>query len=569
MQDRQSDDNKKEQVVLTVFFGHTAHKVTETEPEIKADKVAEISGFNKMFQSIEDKEYAIAFNGAYTRNRLTGLIAGVGIEGQVRQVEKIVDDLVRQGKKVTVNCYGESRGGVAAFLTAKKLSRYSEKKVTTNLAVYDPVPGNTLMGRFLDFFNLTLTNQTLDLSGCHNLKNVLGIYNTGIMPFQTAILPIYPTGCKVKNEVVVSEHIQHSLWNGTHYKLKPIFKKMTDFLSKHGTRLKDGAIEYLTQNNALMKDETRWNSIRLHSILDKEILLEKEFPNDSKNDRGKIEQNSSAFETIILPFLLTSLKWLMLGAAIATLCYFTGGLAALPILGKLGALAIPAVLPVTTLIGRALSPVFNVIAQGISRVGYYLFQQDDPGIRNSALKNSNLGTAKSFLEKIQPYVIFGLRALAFGVAVAGVLYLTGGLAAIPIIGGLAAKGGAIMAAGSMIGAISGAVYAFTTKLFEWCNPSDKSLQDPPSISPTENSNSVITSGLGINPIDPGTTKSLASLNEPDSPTSSQSKSFGAGSKAIVSRSPLYYDEADYLDDANLGSSAGSTSDLLRPSSSLP
>ncbi len=474
--------NEKPEVVLTVFFGNTAHQVNTGARKPTKDGLRKVYGSDVIFKGIQDdkNQYAIAFDGAYIRNKVTGGLFGVGLDGQLRHVEKIVEKLVKEGKKVIVNCYGESRGGVAAFLAAKNLSRYSDTQVETNLAVLDPVPGNSLMGRFLDFFNLSLTNQTLDLSTCDNLKNVLAIYNTGNAPFHTAISPIYPKKCKVREEVAVGNHVLFSDWDtyAGDLKVEPIFEGIKDFLQKCKTGFKEKSIQ-IRKNSLFRNLSSKRPYIPLHSLKDEEIALTK-LPRDDEYDKGEIKPNNSIFETIIFPSLLTALKWIMLGAAIGALLYFTGGLAAIPFIGNIGALAIPLILPITTLIGRVLSPLFNAIASGISRVGYYLFQQDDPGVRNNTL--NKLSIEKSFFEKIQPYVHFTLRALAFGVTVAGILYLTGGLAAIPLLGALA-KGLSIVATGSAIGGIGASIYAFAKNIFKLCRPSNKvAPQEPVSIS---------------------------------------------------------------------------------------
>jgi hypothetical protein len=104
--------------------------------------------------------------------------------------EKVIDRIMQEinaGHQITLNVYGHSRGGIAALLLAKQLGRVDKEKLAINLALLDPVPGNSIIISSIDPFKISLANKTMDLSDCKPLRKVLGPY---IHASRSLLLPV-------------------------------------------------------------------------------------------------------------------------------------------------------------------------------------------------------------------------------------------------------------------------------------------------------------------------------------------------------------------------------------------
>jgi hypothetical protein len=95
--------------------------------------------------SFSGNEYKMGFDGCGVTNGLSGTLFGTGLEEQCKEVVKYVHSLLKDGKKVILNCYGHSRGGIAALMLAKMLGGFAKDLVEVNLALLDPVPGNLIL----------------------------------------------------------------------------------------------------------------------------------------------------------------------------------------------------------------------------------------------------------------------------------------------------------------------------------------------------------------------------------------------------------------------------------------
>lgn len=124
---------------------------------------------------------------------------------QVEQVAKEINQKIKS-RNINLNIYGYSRGGIGAFLLCKKLKLISPEKLTINVVVIDPVPGNFISTVQADFWfggYTTLTAGVSDLSDCHNVQTMLLLYMNepkphiiSILEDQNAFAPLLPSYSK-------------------------------------------------------------------------------------------------------------------------------------------------------------------------------------------------------------------------------------------------------------------------------------------------------------------------------------------------------------------------------------
>ncbi len=193
-------------VVLSVYFCGTDHKINSDYTTDSRPLAAFLHTIN--LEQMEN-QYKMGFDGCGITHGLRGLLFGAGLEEQCIKVEEKINELLRTGKKVVVNCYGHSRGGIACLMLAKRLGGYPQDLVEMNLAMLDPVPGNAILTTQLDPFNFSLANQVIDLSECQNLNKVLCLYPYEALPsykFHTPILPCYPSHTVIEQDVILGKH---------------------------------------------------------------------------------------------------------------------------------------------------------------------------------------------------------------------------------------------------------------------------------------------------------------------------------------------------------------------------
>jgi|GEM_PF-4713636 len=228
-------DKSDNDFVLTVYFGGAG--------QVIKDQVG-LGGFLLAHTVQTDNHQVLGFSGTFITHGILGLLFGIGLKSQVKQVKKRVLSLVAQGRKVVVNCYGHSRGAIAALLLAKELGSFDEQIVEINLALMDAVPGNFLVTSRIDFLNVTFTKQAMDLSKCHNLKRVLSLY-THLPSAGFAHSPLfskYPKKAFVEEDVITEDH-SHAQAQYLHEKTVYFFNRASlltfvrikNFLSQCGT----------------------------------------------------------------------------------------------------------------------------------------------------------------------------------------------------------------------------------------------------------------------------------------------------------------------------------------------
>ncbi|CAK9087974.1 Serine/threonine/tyrosine-interacting protein B [Durusdinium trenchii] len=158
----------------------------------------------------------MAFDGCGVTDGFCGTICAKGLRRQCRMVRRQVDSLLAELKnntaeqsKLRVNAVGLSRGGIACSYLAQEMADIPASSCELSLLLFDPVPGDLLTVAQLDFFRLTNTSASGDMSNCACLSRVLALYPYEPLPAILCHAPIlcrYPPHCMVEEEVTLGCH---------------------------------------------------------------------------------------------------------------------------------------------------------------------------------------------------------------------------------------------------------------------------------------------------------------------------------------------------------------------------
>ena len=190
-------------ITLSVFFNGTSH--AHTTEEGWAPLAVALS--KQITQT--DQQQIKQFDGVGITHGLSGTLFGTGIDQHCEEVIQKIEELINAGHTVTLNAYGHSRGGISALMLAKQLSNISPDKLTINLALHDPVPGNLITTGLVDPFHISLTQKTMDLRACKPLQKVLTLYPHEPLPWFICHAPLfvqYPKETEVQTEVIPGCH---------------------------------------------------------------------------------------------------------------------------------------------------------------------------------------------------------------------------------------------------------------------------------------------------------------------------------------------------------------------------
>lgn len=338
-----------------------------------------------------ESQIKMGFNGCGVDYGFNGTIFGSGLDEQCeRVIERIVQE-INAGHQITLNVYGHSRGGIAALLLAKQLGNIDKEKLTINLALLDPVPGNLITTSSIDPFKISLANKTMDLSDCKPLKKVLALYPHIPLPAIACHAPLlvsYPQETEVEEEVVNGCHAEAE--QSFSFSSQLVTLRVEEFLVQNGTALetdrnykdtKKMKQTYLScyQNGLAQKelaDVKQAFSRKAHSA--RGMVITTTPGTKYLNSRHKALTGDSSQEPVSLsiqpekgffswfkrfftnhPLISQAIKWTLIALSIANLLYFTRSLAAIPLLApivvKLGALSLLAFAPI---IGGALATLW-------------------------------------------------------------------------------------------------------------------------------------------------------------------------------------------------------------------
>lgn len=318
--------------ILSVYFSGTAFSV---------NSLMYTAGL--LYLSSTDK-HKIGFDGCGITDGMNGMLFGTGLEEQCETVVQEVHRLLNNNDKVTINCYGHSRGGIAALMLAKKLGGFAKDQVEMNLAVLDPVPGNLIFSANTDLFRLTLANQVMDLSECHNLNRVLAIYPYEPLPdlaFHAPIIPLYPKHTILEEDIIPGCHAgAEKSDGGLPYEIART--RVIEFMQNCGssfnfsrynlgeiaesTRTKK-YLDLLEQSQNLINDSSR----SCHSYRTKKIVVRKPYNESSwfLNDHHRklktndfilddIEKNPFLIDVALLSNLVADIQKSMSSESLAT-----------------------------------------------------------------------------------------------------------------------------------------------------------------------------------------------------------------------------------------------------------
>lgn len=242
-------DHGGQMATLTVFFEGTANPIGDmvTQIGLFADltNAVDLRSASLDYQS-ENHQFKIAFDGCGVSNGVLGTIFATGLTDQCNAVCAHVRKLISPSQlsspylKVTVNIIGLSRGGVAAIYLGRMLGHYDPMFVSTNLMLFDPVPGNLITSsRFLDIFGVNTANSSMDLSRCKNINRVLALYPyvpLNDFDFHAPVFPRYPETAVVEEDAVLGCH-QGALFYNKRRECILSFVRIKKWLTDCGTVL--------------------------------------------------------------------------------------------------------------------------------------------------------------------------------------------------------------------------------------------------------------------------------------------------------------------------------------------
>lgn len=246
--------------------------------------------------------YSICVNGCGIETqdiRDLGAIFTFHLEKQVLKIAKQVKDMVNDSEdKVVLNVYGFSRGGAAAFLLCQKLKHISAEYLTINVASFEPVPGNFILGVYGDLLfgtNSTLSAAVADLTECKNIANMLVLFTNKPLPdiaCHAPILPALPVSCETEVDVTPGCHKSAVSFYKEENSIQPsnnesaiVFHRIVEFMQKCGTTFNFDQL--LLDPNLIYSSESEQGSVEVdkHRLLSlyEELTRKTAFLNDGQN----------------------------------------------------------------------------------------------------------------------------------------------------------------------------------------------------------------------------------------------------------------------------------------------
>ena len=336
-----------------------------------------------------EQHIKMGFDGCGVLYPFRGTIFGSGLDEQSDEAIQRILNEIEAGNKVTLNVYGHSRGAIGALLLAQQLGSVDPDKLSINLALLDPVPGNLITTSTLDPLNISLANKTMDLTGCKPLKKVLALYPHVPLPataFHAPLFITYPQGIELEEDAMAGCHAQaENLLDPASQMTK---LRIEEFLAQNGTKF-DSSVDYTnserlkelyileyetalknlqTAGTSFTRDTHSAKGVYINTKVDAPYFNEhhKLLAGGAKNARVAltIEQSYgpvSLFKriTTAYPIAWQILKWTFLSLSLASLLFFTGGLAAIPaiaaVVAQLGILSSVAAAPI---VGGALATLW-------------------------------------------------------------------------------------------------------------------------------------------------------------------------------------------------------------------
>ncbi|MBA2710319.1 MAG: hypothetical protein H0U57_07000 [Tatlockia sp.] len=229
----------------------------------------------------------------------------------------------------------------------------------------DPVPGNLISPSTLDPFKTTLANKTMDLRSCRPLKRVLALYPyepLDDLAFHAPLFASYPPHVNVKEEVLPGCHAEAETVSTNAGRINEF--RIKEFFAKNGTVFV-GCEKFINEDEDLKKNLLKFYQWAFettkfrgpitrdgHSAkgLKIEVTPEGEYFNEDHRRRagGEVEAKVAAeinlsnhFFAIIKrkiadnPIAWQIFKWTLIGLAISSLLFVSGGFGVVPVFSVL------------------------------------------------------------------------------------------------------------------------------------------------------------------------------------------------------------------------------------------
>jgi len=175
-----------------------------------------------------------------------------GIKEEAEFVCVRIEALLAKGFRVVCNAVGQSRGGVACILLAQAIAEISRPDdVQLNILLFDPVPGPKWDP--VNFKNVKAMTE------CSSLKRALALYPYEDLAMHTAILPVYPDGCEVEEDVVLGCHAGALMAPSRSDATCESFCRILSFMTECGTtfrKLSEVYGEYPSERDSLMNSRS-------------------------------------------------------------------------------------------------------------------------------------------------------------------------------------------------------------------------------------------------------------------------------------------------------------------------
>lgn len=365
---------------ISIFFSGTGFSINDST-------YLAASLYNKTQEN--EQQIKMGFDGCGVHSPFLGTIFGSGLDEQCDEAIQRITQEIAAGHEITLNVYGHSRGAIGAIMLAQQLSLVDPNKLSINMALLDPVPGNLITTSTLDPLNISLANKTMDLTHCKPLKKVLALYPHIPLPAIACHAPLfvsYPEGIELEEDIIggchaQAEHIGDSASIIAESRVEEFFvknetkiKTSSDYsdnekLKQFYIRTYEYSLNKLNATNAPMtRDAHSARDVYINTKMGAHYFNEhhKRLAGGAKDaivaltlehSDGLFSRLTRAFKAY--PVAEQILKWSFLSISIASILFFTGGLAAIPmiaaVVAKLGALSILAAAPI---VGGALATLW-------------------------------------------------------------------------------------------------------------------------------------------------------------------------------------------------------------------
>jgi hypothetical protein len=251
--------------ILSVFFGGTSSSFVEKQTYIEffgtwTDAFILFPKNKKDSLPSGEKKFKMLFDGCGVTNGLMGTIFSVGLDKQVKLVENTIKNvLLKKFDKLTVNAIGLSRGGMACLMLACKLIKADPKRVTLNLILFDPVPGNSLTSASADFSGIFCFANHYKKVEVDCLSRVLALYPHVPLPdnaMHAPLIPEYGKNTNVTEEVILGCHQGAFFWRSNSLSCRLSFIRIYETMLEYGTTFKTHSpnLKNIINKNKIIKD---------------------------------------------------------------------------------------------------------------------------------------------------------------------------------------------------------------------------------------------------------------------------------------------------------------------------